>query len=106
MVGKKIKVLSVDDHRLLLEGIAAVLAGEEDIELAAQATNGQEAIECFRMHRPDVTLMDVQMPGITASMQFWQYAQSFPRPVHRPHHLSGDVQLFARSSRHRLPSEK
>ncbi|HTF65578.1 MAG TPA: response regulator transcription factor [Edaphobacter sp.] len=60
----KIKVLAVDDHPLLREGIAAVIEGEEDIELVAEAVNGHEAIELFRRHRPDVTLMDLQMPGM------------------------------------------
>ncbi len=58
----KIRVLMVDDHPLLREGIAAVLQGEEDCELVGEAANGQEAIELFRIHRPDVTLMDLQMP--------------------------------------------
>jgi DNA-binding NarL/FixJ family response regulator len=61
---KKIRVLSVDDHPLLREGIAAVLEGESDLELIAEATSGQEAIDLFRNHRPDVTLMDLQMPGM------------------------------------------
>jgi DNA-binding NarL/FixJ family response regulator len=61
---KKIRVLAVDDHPLLREGIAAVMEGEDDIELIAEATSGQEAIELFRAHRPDVTLMDLQMPGM------------------------------------------
>jgi DNA-binding NarL/FixJ family response regulator len=61
---RKIRVLAVDDHPLLREGIAAVLEGEADFELAAEATNGQEAVELFRIHRPDVTLMDLQMPGM------------------------------------------
>jgi DNA-binding NarL/FixJ family response regulator len=64
VVTKKIRVLAVDDHPLLREGIAAVIDGEEDIELVAEATNGEEAIELFRLHRPDVTLMDLQMPGM------------------------------------------
>jgi DNA-binding NarL/FixJ family response regulator len=55
----------VDDHPLLREGVAAVIHGEEDIELVAEATSGQEAIELFRTHRPDVTLMDLQMPGMS-----------------------------------------
>jgi DNA-binding NarL/FixJ family response regulator len=63
-VTKKIRVLAVDDHPLLREGIAAVIDGEEDIELVAEATSGEEAIDLFRQHRPDVTLMDLQMPGI------------------------------------------
>ena len=61
---KRIKVLAVDDHPLLREGIAAVIAGEQDMELVAEATGGREAIELFRLHRPDVTLMDLQMPDM------------------------------------------
>ena len=60
----RIRVLAVDDHPLLREGIAAVMQGEGDIELAASATNGYQAIELFRLHRPDVTLMDLQMQGM------------------------------------------
>ncbi len=63
-MAKKIRVLTVDDHPLLREGIAAVLNGEQDFELVAEASGGQEAIELFRLHRPDVTLMDLQMPGM------------------------------------------
>ena len=63
-VTKKIRVLAVDDHPLLREGIAAVIDGEDDIELVAEATTGEEAIKLFRIHRPDVTLMDLQMPGM------------------------------------------
>jgi DNA-binding NarL/FixJ family response regulator len=59
-----IGVLSVDDHPLLREGIAALLNAESDMKLVAEATNGQEAIEQFRLHRPDVTLMDLQMPAL------------------------------------------
>ncbi len=57
-----IKVLTVDDHPLMREGIAAVLKGEPDIVMVAEASNGREAIESFRAHRPDITLMDLQMP--------------------------------------------
>jgi len=59
-----IKVLSVDDHALLREGIAALVNAESDMKLVAEASNGQDAIEKFRMHRPDVTLMDLQMPAM------------------------------------------
>jgi DNA-binding NarL/FixJ family response regulator len=57
-----IRVLAVDDHALLREGIAALLGGQVDMNLVGQASNGREAIQQFRMHRPDVTLMDLQMP--------------------------------------------
>lgn len=60
----KIKVLAVDDHLLLREGIAAVISGEDDIELIGEAGSGEEAITFFRAQKPDVTLMDLQLPGI------------------------------------------
>src|SRR5262245_45527630 len=57
-----IRILTVDDHPLLREGIAAVLEGEADMQLVGEASNGREAVEQFRKIRPDVTLMDLQMP--------------------------------------------
>jgi DNA-binding NarL/FixJ family response regulator len=60
-----IRVLAVDDHPLLREGIAALIGSEEDMELIAEASNGREAVEQFRRHHPDVTLMDLQMPEMS-----------------------------------------
>lgn len=59
---KTIRVLMVDDHPLLREGIAAVIEGQPDLEVVGEATNGREAIEQFRARKPDIVLMDLQMP--------------------------------------------
>jgi DNA-binding NarL/FixJ family response regulator len=70
--------MTVDDHPLLREGIAAVLDGEEDFDLVAEATSGQEAIDSFRIHRPDVTLMDLQMPGMNGIDAMLAIRSQFP----------------------------
>jgi len=57
-----IRILTVDDHPLLRQGIAALLTGQPDMDLVGEASNGREAIQQFREHRPDITLMDLQMP--------------------------------------------
>jgi len=65
----RIRVLAADDHPVVRAGIAAVLANEPDLEVVALAANGAEAVELFESHRPDVVLMDLQMPkmnGVSA----------------------------------------
>src|SRR6201981_2988992 len=58
----RIRILSVDDHPLLREGLAAIINNQQDMLLVAQACNAQEAIQQYRTHRPDVTLMDLRLP--------------------------------------------
>jgi len=62
---KKIGILAVDDHPLIREGIAAVINCEEDMLVVGEAANGREAMELFREHRPDITLMDLRMPEMS-----------------------------------------
>jgi len=61
---RPIRILIVDDHPLIQDGIAALIVGKKDLELVAQASNGTEGVEQFRKHRPDITLMDLQMEGL------------------------------------------
>jgi len=60
----RIRVLSVDDHALLREGIASIITLQPDMLLVSQASGGKEAIQQYREHRPDVTLMDLRMPDL------------------------------------------
>ena len=73
-----IRILTVDDHPLLRKGIAALVNAEPDMKLVAEASNGEEAIEAFRSHRPDVTLMDLQMPGLNGLEAISRIRSEFP----------------------------
>jgi DNA-binding NarL/FixJ family response regulator len=73
-----IRILTVDDHPLLRKGIAALVNGEPDLKLVAEASNGNEAIDAFRSHRPDVTLMDLQMPEVDGIDAIDRICREFP----------------------------
>ena len=77
-VSGMIRILAADDHPLLRKGIAAVVNAEPDLKLVAEASNGEEAIEKFRTHRPDVTLMDLQMPGLNGIEAMNRILSEFP----------------------------
>jgi DNA-binding NarL/FixJ family response regulator len=89
-----IRVLSVDDHALLRGGIAALIGIQTDMELVAEACNGREALEQFRSHHPDITLMDLQMPGMSGIDAISAIRGEFPeaRIIILTTH-AGDVQV-------------
>jgi DNA-binding NarL/FixJ family response regulator len=74
----RIRVLSVDDHALIREGIAALISTQSDMTLVGEASNGREAIEQFRRHRPDITLMDLQMPELDGVEALFAIRHEFP----------------------------
>ena len=90
-----IRVLAVDDHPLLREGIAALISTEEDMELIGEASNGREALDLFRICHPDVTLMDLQMPEMNGIDAIGAIRSEFPdAPIIVLTTQPGDVQVF------------
>ncbi len=92
-----IRILVVDDHPLFRQGIVALLATQPDMNLVAEASNGREAIQEFRTHRPDITLMDLQMPEMNGVDAMIAIRDEFPDArIIILTTYTGDVQVHSR----------
>jgi DNA-binding NarL/FixJ family response regulator len=90
-----IRILAVDDHPLVRQGISGLVVGQPDMEMVGEASNGREAIQQFRAHRPDVTLMDLQMPEMNGLEALMAIRGEFPEArVIMLTTYSGDVQVM------------
>jgi DNA-binding NarL/FixJ family response regulator len=78
LMNQEIRILAADDHALLRRGIASIIASQPDMTLVAEASNGREAVDQYRKHRPDITLMDLQMPEMTGVDAMIAIRSEFP----------------------------
>jgi DNA-binding NarL/FixJ family response regulator len=93
--GTQIRILTVDDHPVVRQGIAGMIAIEPDMTLVGEASNGREAIQQFRAHRPDITLMDIQMPELNGLDALIAIRNEFPdAKIVMLTTYTGDVQIL------------
>jgi DNA-binding NarL/FixJ family response regulator len=92
---RSIRIMTADDHPLLRQGIAALISTQPDLELIAEACDGEEAVAQFRLHRPDVTLMDLQMPNVNGTEAISRIRSEFPdAKILVLSTYAGDVQIL------------
>ena len=90
-----IRIMAADDHVLLRKGIGAIIASQPDMSLVAEASNGREAVEQYRTHRPDITLMDLQMPEMNGLDAMIAIRTEFPEArIIMLTTYTGDVQVL------------
>lgn len=75
---KQIRIMVVDDHQIVRTGLMALIGTQHDMTVVAQAASGEEAVKLFRRHEPDVTLMDLRLPGMSGAEAIGAIRQEYP----------------------------